>query len=79
MRTCLSEASFRGRRPHKPVTEASIMLSGAARSEARSNCMIVSTRTSAATQDDGMRRRVIVQFGDAQGTRGAGVFFWFVF
>ena len=26
-----------------------------------------------------MRRRFIVRLGDAQGERGAGVFFWFVF
>ncbi len=34
-RTCLSEASFRARRPNKPVNEASIMLSGKAPKTAR--------------------------------------------
>ncbi len=54
-------------------------MEGAVRSEVRSNRTIVSTRTSSATPHGGMRRRVIIRFGDAQDTRDTGAFIWLLF
>jgi hypothetical protein len=57
------------------------MLSGKAPqlSEMRSNRQIVSTRANWATPHGGNRRRIIVRFGGAQGTRDTGGFFGFGF
>ncbi len=47
--------------------------------ETCSNRQIVSTRANWATLHGGIRRRLIVWFGDAQDTRGTGAFFWLLF